>query len=166
MSFRALFWSVPLSPLEQNCFLLAAQPQMQAEETRRSTMCCRSRSDSARAHSFFYFFYFGSSPASFIRVNCTFFSSAARPHPYIFLPYLSPLTASTVHLMASSSGAAVLLSAPGIKHRLCVQRETGLTCLLHRLLVPGGGKQKPACFVLGLGSSNQRGLPTDFGAYK
>lgn len=85
-------------------------------------MCCRSRSDSTQAHSFF-FFVFGSSPASFICVNYTFFSSAARPHPYTFLPYLSPLTASTVHLMANSSGAAVLLSAPGIKHRLCVQRE-------------------------------------------
>lgn len=58
VSFRALFWSVPLSPLEQNCFLLGAQPQMQAEETRRSTMCCRSRSDSARAHFLFFLFWF------------------------------------------------------------------------------------------------------------
>lgn len=87
VSFRALFWSVPLSPLEQNCFLLAAQPQMQAEETRRSTMCCRSRSDSTRAHSFFFFFFsfsFGSSLASFICVNYTFFSSAFSPSPIHF----------------------------------------------------------------------------------
>lgn len=56
VSLRALFWSMPLSPLEQNCFLLAAQPQMQAEETLRSAMCCRSRSDS---HSFFVCFFSG-----------------------------------------------------------------------------------------------------------
>lgn len=117
VSFRALFWSMPLPPLEQNCFLLAAQPQMQAEETRRSAMCCRSRSDSNRATPSFSVCFF-----SGLIYSCKL---------HIFQP--SPIYFSSLFITSDSlrcsphgkhrAGAAVLLPAAGIKQRLCVQRE-------------------------------------------
>lgn len=123
VSLCALFWSMPLSPLEQNCFLLAAQPQMQAEETRRSAMCCRSRSDSNRARSFFLVCFF-----SGLIYSCKLhiFQPSRSPSPI----YFSSLFITSDSLCCSPhgkhrAGAAVRLPAPGIKHRLCVQREQG-----------------------------------------
>lgn len=118
VSSCALFWSMPPSPLEQNCFLLAAQPQMQAEETLRSAMCCRSRSNS---HSFF-----------FLRVFLSLIYSC-KLHIFQLSRLPSPIHFSSLFITSDSvrcsphgkdkAGAAVLLPAPGIKHRLCVQRE-------------------------------------------
>lgn len=120
VSLRALFWSMPLSPLEQNCFLLAAQPQMQAEETRRSAMCCRSRTDSDRAHSFFSVVWFFSGLIYSCKLHI--FQLSRLPSPVYFPPYLSPLTASGVHLMANRELELLCCSQPLELNTACVSK--------------------------------------------